>query len=741
MAFANILSFGNGPVSFTRPILNSNWLMTTSRHFKLNTKVAVLVCLSTLLLLVVCTAVGLWQMREIERIVSDQFNAEQLEVAHNIKQFVEREFGALKKEITILAREIGSTACASDCAEKLVSRVFSRVQESGVKQIEILDMANRQTALFRPYSTVTRQPFSTPPCHPMPVSEALSGERIWISQPHLEPSGIMMQFAVCIPNSESAILIFHVNASWLLTPYLKGIRSGKTGYAWIINQSGKFLYHPQVTFVGKDAFTVREARDPSLSYGRINSIQKEEMLKGHEGMGWYYSGWHRGITGKIKKLIAYCPVTVAKAPHKFWSIAVVAPTSEIKQAVHDACVHQMIMQLLVVLIIVIGAAAILFFEMRWSSLLEKKVRLRTEELQRSEEKYRSLVESAEDFIFTTDTTGCFQSMNNFTASFFGGRPEDFLGRPLSSLFPEAVADEQEKRIQLVFQYEKSVRDEFKLQTGDNCIFISANFMPLRSENGGVNAVLCIARDITENKNLERQLINAEKLASLGTLAAGVAHEINNPLGVILGFCDLLLQKTDTKSQDFEDLKTIERQGMHCREVVENLLSFARLGNEGSEYANLNDSLAEIIKVVRHTLEMNDIELVTEWEQMLPMVKGDCRQLQQVFLNLINNAAFAMAEGGRLLIRTRFDRTLKKAVAEFIDNGPGIASENLDHIYEPFFTTKPEGEGTGLGLFVSYGIISKFGGTIECSSRTQNSTNTPQGTTFTVRLLIRKGEDI
>jgi len=326
-------------------------------------------------------------------------------------------------------------------------------------------------------------------------------------------------------------------------------------------------------------------------------------------------------------------------------------------------------------------------------------------------------------------------MNSFTAIFFGGRPEDFIGRGLSSLFPEKVAQEQLRLVKLVFKAGKSVRDEFEISIADHTTWISANFMPLKNEEGTVNAVLCIARDITESKNLERQLVNAEKLASLGTLAAGVAHEVNNPLGVILGFCDLLLRKADKESQAYDDLKTIERQGLHCKQVVENLLSFARLGEGGSEYANVNHGIEDIVKVVRHTLDMHGIELSLSLAEDLPLVVGDSRQLQQVFMNLINNSAAAMTSGGTLRISTGLERSTRKAVIRIEDDGIGIKPEHLDHIFEPFFTTKPEGQGTGLGLFVSYGIIDKYGGTIDCVSNDSASLK-PRGTTFTIKLLTQ-----
>jgi signal transduction histidine kinase len=310
---------------------------------------------------------------------------------------------------------------------------------------------------------------------------------------------------------------------------------------------------------------------------------------------------------------------------------------------------------------------------------------------------------------------------------------DFTGKPIEKLFPANVAQKQRNIIQAIRKAGKSIKDEFEIKKNSDRFYISASFMPLKDAKGNVIAVLCIARDVTESKNLEIQLVNAEKLASLGTLAAGVAHEINNPLGVILGFSDILLRKTDKTSQNYEDLKIIERQGLHCKEIVENLLSFVRIGKGPSEFTQLNDCIEEILKIVKHTLELNQIELHVNFAQGNPKVQCDHRQLQQVLLNIINNAIAAMADGGKLSIETEFEAGAQKAVIRIMDSGHGIKEEFLAHIYEPFFTTKSEGKGTGLGLFVSYGIITKYGGTIDCKSHTGEIHHQPAGTTFTIKL--------
>jgi PAS domain S-box-containing protein len=602
-----------------------------------------------------------------------------------------------------------------------------------VRRAEIVDREARRVFAGSQHGSWSERPL--PRGNPYDAASFPSAEEpsFWVSPVRVEAPGEEILIASRLTPNATRLMVFHLNAQALLTAIIRPIQSGKTGYAWVIDQSGRFVYHPNPDFFGQDAFSVRDEKFPDISNERIHFIQKEKMLKGEQGTGWYYSAWHREYSGPTKKLIAYCPVQIAETPPRFWSVAVVAPQSEVEDALRRGSFRLLLLQGLVVLAVILGAGAIIWLENRWSSLLEARVLAKTAALAKSEEKYRSLVESAEDLIFTVDRSGRFQSLNTFTATFFGGAPESFAGRHISSAFPEPNASYQGRLIEQVYLSGKSIREEFELPMGERSAWVSANFMPVKTETGEVGAILCIARDITETKNLQRHLVNAEKLASLGTLAAGVAHEINNPLGVILGFCELLLRKAEPGTQAYEDLKTIERQGLLCKETVENLLSFARAEKQRREYSDLNAGIEDIAKIVRHLLEKNGIRLVLELGDGLPPVKGDARQLQQVFLNLITNAMAAMDGGGTLTIRSFLERSTRRAVAQFHDSGAGVPPENIDHIFEPFFTTKPEGQGTGLGLFVSYGIISSYGGTIECASTPATALGKQPGTTFTVKL--------
>jgi two-component system, NtrC family, sensor kinase len=690
-----------------------------------------LVGFSAAILLTTGTLLNIRLGRDAREEVRHQFNDEQLMIARGIKYWIERQIGFLGKELLLVSKSVENSAMPPPELHLVLQPCFERVLELGVAKIVLHDTKRRLKHTFFAYQKTVKTTADDALMDWIPSSQGR--DTVAFSRPSGSGPEMHMTLSTVLDHPVFDRISFHLNPSWFLTPYLQSIRSGKSGYAWVIDADGIFLYHPQPAFIGQSAFEARRGREPDISHHLIDTIQRENMLKGKEGNGYYHSGWHRGVTGKIEKLIAFSPVTISEAPYQFWSVAVVAPVFEIEEALRIIHRRQGLLQSFVILLIVIAGGAVLFFEIRWSNRLEKTVEARTLALKRSEENYRSLVESAEDFIFTLDQNGRLLSVNSFTAAWFGNRPEELIGQGVESLFPEEVAERLLEILQRVFETSKSIRYEFAPAQDSSETWISANFMPLKYEGGCMTAVLCIARDITENKKLERQLINTEKLASLGTLAAGVAHEINNPLGVMLGFCDLLVRKKDPSSQEYEDLKIIERQGLHCKQVVENLLSFARVGRETSTDTDLNTCLQDIIKVVHHSLEMKNVELRVELAENLPRVTGDDRQLQQVFLNLINNAAAAMPEGGLLTIWTNRAGGGKKVEVLIRDQGTGIPAEIMDHIFEPFYTTKPEGEGTGLGLFVSYGIINKYGGTILCESHTQGTADAPRGTDFRVVL--------
>ena len=264
--------------------------------------------------------------------------------------------------------------------------------------------------------------------------------------------------------------------------------------------------------------------------------------------------------------------------------------------------------------------------------------------------------------------------------------------------------------------------------------------PMPDENGSVTRVIEMARDITKWKKSGDLLYHEKKLIFLGKLAADLAHELNNPMGVILGFADLLLEKMDPEGKDYQMLKTIERQGLNCQRIVENLLSFARFPGSTEYSTDVNASIEKVLLVVENILLNEKITIVKNYTKDLPNVRGDSKHLQQVFINLITNAVSAMQGGGTLTICSRLDTSGSKVEILFKDTGYGIKKEYRDRIFDPFFTTRDVGEGTGLGLSASYGIVSKYDGNITFETATEEEDKDRKGTTFSVVLPVVSFDD-
>jgi two-component system NtrC family sensor kinase len=232
-----------------------------------------------------------------------------------------------------------------------------------------------------------------------------------------------------------------------------------------------------------------------------------------------------------------------------------------------------------------------------------------------------------------------------------------------------------------------------------------------------------AREEQLKKATSRQIGQSEKLASIGRLAAGVAHEINNPLTGVLTFATLLQEKPNLDAQDREDLELIVRETTRVRDIVRGLLDFARESPHEKRLLHLNTVIRRTIRLLRNQKEFRHITIEEQLEDHVPWILGDENQVQQVLLNLVLNGCEAMPDGGTLTISTfALDGQLIVTVA---DTGQGISAENVTRIFEPFFTTKPAGKGTGLGLSVSYGILQQHNAFIDVK------TEVGKGTTFTL----------
>ena len=272
--------------------------------------------------------------------------------------------------------------------------------------------------------------------------------------------------------------------------------------------------------------------------------------------------------------------------------------------------------------------------------------------------------------------------------------------------------------------------------GPNIAYSRIIAYPILDDQGKVTQVIELERDVTEWKKSGDQLYNMQKLAFLGKLAADLSHEFNNPLAVILGFVDLLLEKTKQSTQGYEILKTIERQAFNCKRIVENLISFAASPDVTKHSTDVNANLERVVSVVVDILRAEKIVIEKNLAADLPRAKGNPGHLRQVFTNLITNAVAAMRGGGGLLtISTRHNSPENRVEVLFKDTGHGIKAEYRNEIFDPFFTTREMGEGGGLGLSVCYGLVSKNDGEITFETVTEEEDRENKGTTFTVSLPV------
>jgi PAS domain S-box-containing protein len=345
-----------------------------------------------------------------------------------------------------------------------------------------------------------------------------------------------------------------------------------------------------------------------------------------------------------------------------------------------------------------------------------ELRARAEALERSEARYARLVESAPDGIFTLDAAGRFTSVNRALETATGRSREQIIGRefillvdardriPTWRAFEEALATGQPRRVEL--RYAGVSGNERKA---------SLMASPI-TDRTGRTAVLGVVRDVTDELRLTEQLLRQEKLAAIGQLVSGVAHELNNPLAGVMAFSQLLLAGGGLGEEQRRSVETIHQESRRAAKIVSNLLTFARQHPPARVATDLNQVLLDTLELRRYALRLNEIEIETALDDALPLTWADSSQLQQVLLNLVGNAEQALVDwDGERRIRVATRRQGETIVLEVADSGPGIPEALLGQVFNPFFTTKPVGQGTGLGLSISDGIVREHGGRIRVES--------------------------
>ncbi|OGW64282.1 MAG: hypothetical protein A3H49_05715 [Nitrospirae bacterium RIFCSPLOWO2_02_FULL_62_14] len=347
---------------------------------------------------------------------------------------------------------------------------------------------------------------------------------------------------------------------------------------------------------------------------------------------------------------------------------------------------------------------------------------RSLEIEATKRYLENLLENANDVIYTLDTEQRFTYVNG-RVSGWGYRKEDLIGRPYLSLLSKRHRGRRLKST-LDIGAKQVYEVEVLCKTGETRT-VTVSVSPLCDSEGRIHGVLGIARDITETKKLEQQIRSSEKLASVGKLAAGVAHEINNPLGGILNCLYNFRKGALSPARQEEYLVSIEDGLRRVQKIVRQLLDFSQQHDPEFSPANINDVVERVLVLTEHALDAKQIGLDKQLQRDLPALMVDRHMMEQVLMNLILNAVQAIKDGGTITISTRAHDRNCEVVVE--DTGCGIPAHVLPHIFDPFFTTKGTGEGTGLGLSVSLGIVERHGGRILVDSEVG------KGSVFTVCL--------
>jgi PAS domain S-box-containing protein len=348
-----------------------------------------------------------------------------------------------------------------------------------------------------------------------------------------------------------------------------------------------------------------------------------------------------------------------------------------------------------------------------------------EKLEQAAREWRTTFDSITDLIYIHDKDNRIIRVNKAVADMLHTTPKELIGK----FCYEVMHGTQEPPVNCPHLQTIKTSKPVSIETFNPGLGLHfhESTSPLFNENGEIAGSVLVVRDVTQQKRIEEQLILSDRLASIGELSSGIAHELNNPLTSVIGFSQLLMEG-DVPAYMKQDLETIHNEAERAAVIVKNLLTFGRKHAPVKQLSYINTVIEDVLKLRAYEEKVNNIKIEKHFEQNLPQIMMDHFQMQQVFLNIIVNAEFAMLEAhhkGMLTITTEKE-------SDFIrisigDDGLGISEENLKHIFDPFFTTKEVGKGTGLGLSICHGIVNEHGGKIYANSKKN------QGTTFVVEL--------
>lgn len=723
--------------------------------------------LALLIILSLIIILGQFFHQSLQEEMAGQFNQQQLllarEVAINIESFIDHVY----KNIRVISQlpEVDRIHLSPRCRSVAESINFS-LQNEALVTIRVLDK-NGLLLYDSAHPGRKRVDLSKTDyfqnARVLPRNEKIITDLLEIHNPGLETKEFIVATSIYKRRADqsvpefSGVVLAVLSMEGITRKYLSPIKSGLRGYAWMMDSEGTLLYHPnQPRMVGKNLYQT----DRTCFQCHKSFEMEKKMIEGKtETFGSYEAP--RGEN----KLAAFYKFPIAR---KSWIVVVSAPYSDVIALMQRSrrFYSLLILSIFITTLVASGATVVNYKKKikaeEKAKHLENQRRLERE-IEIQKDYLENIIENTKTNLMVIDKDLVIRTLNTAQARTFGRNKQDLLGKSLFTLFPDDFHPYEGIPMEAILQktlagHSFEIKDYKITGVRETPLYLTMNISPLLID-GKTPGTLITSNDVTKRvqleealkkytveledkvdlgaataKKLEQQVIHSEKLAALGRLAAGVAHEIGNPLTSISTFAQLLREMaTDAFSQNSLDI--INNHILRITDIVRRMSTFARADTLNMKYVQLNDVLNSTLDLMRLDKRMKStIEIVVSMDPGLPKTMIDEGQIAQVFINIILNALDAMPEGGRLSVTTRTgpdDQGKESIMISFADSGIGIPKNELEKIFDPFYTTKEAGKGTGLGLSVSYNIVKQFKGELKVESEAG------KGTLFTIILPVEK----
>jgi C4-dicarboxylate-specific signal transduction histidine kinase len=647
--------------------------------------------------------------RTLQMEMAEQFNKQQLLLAKAEAYNIQAYIGKVKDEMLRITQSESMPQIIKETRYAFFTDEFFK--EIGKVRMGIKFLDNEGNVLFTQGNFPKERPYNK---DFIEMSKGSCPNEVLIKQ---NTKIVYLVTPVCRYKSLIGAVVISIDIQDLSREVLSPITSGSRGYAWMMDGNGDLLYHPtQPAMVGRNLYKT----DASCFKCHKSFDLEKKIIK---GKGDYY-GQYVAPTGE-DKVLAFSTASVGDAK---WIVVVSAPYSEVTMSIQTSMrFHSWLIILIFITTSVVSAMLIVLNRKRvkaeelakhqkdlerYAEDLEEKVEIRTKELTTEKEKLYTIVSAIGSGLILIDNERKIQWINQTMKDIVG---KDITGMKCDDFFADCTVISS-------YTVNSLQTDILSNLFGQGDKYFQVTTAPVKGVNEGVYGYIRLVHDVTEMKRMEDQMMHSEKLALLGRLTSGIAHEIGNPLTSVFSIVQVLKEMEQDEFKK-ESIETIYLYMNRIADILKQLSGFSKMPHIKLRPWKVNSLIEASLSLLQYDKRVKDITVVKDLMPDMSEITIDGNQLSQVIVNIILNAADAMPDGGTLTIRSRVKD--KKIIIAFTDTGVGISGDNLAKIFDPFYTTKEK--GTGLGLSVSQSIIEKLNGTLTVESELN------KGSTFMITL--------